>query len=429
MSAATLQGKARDVNDRAGSVRTRTSDYLASTGLAAPRRMLPAAAVAMLPPPKRERSKLWELADSLHCSIVGTCLTTGELRRAMGRVVQSDVAACSDHDLHSQAVGLCNRQSAAAKLLQKALDRRHEAVIKRFARLQGESAVLEAWAEARRAGDIPGAYWALLTHPDTGHTGIRTAFGDVHMLSHLVGAANRADIKRLIALEEENAALRDKFDRQQQRLQEAVTTRDETIRRLGALAAGQLETGTGGNRDDEIAALRHLATELQSRLDRAGAHRERAGRAALEASRSAQDWEKRARSAEGEADALRDELAALERHGGAPEAASAQLPGERILYVGGRPGCVEQVRALLDASGGALLTHDGGRHDHPSLLAGLISQADRVAFPVDCVSHDAALAVKRICRQLGKAWVPLRSSGLASFLAAFAAHQQQETTP
>ena len=85
---------------------------------------------------------------------------------------------------------------------------------------------------------------------------------------------------------------------------------------------------------------------------------------------------------------------------------------------GGRPGCVERLRACLDAVGGELLRHDGGRHDHPSLLAGLISRADRVAFPVDCISHDAALTVKRLCRQLGKSWLPLRSAGLASFLAA-----------
>jgi len=65
-----------------------------------------------------------------------------------------------------------------------------------------------------------------------------------------------------------------------------------------------------------------------------------------------------------------------------------------------------------------LLSHDGGQHDHPSLLPGLISRADRVVFPVDCVSHDAALTVKRLCRQLGKPWLPLRSAGLGSFLAA-----------
>ncbi len=119
---------------------------------------------------------------------------------------------------------------------------------------------------------------------------------------------------------------------------------------------------------------------------------------------------------------MQQELAELERQHGAFDAAEAAtgLPAERILYVGGRPGCTDQMRASLEAAGGALLCHDGGRHDHPSLLPGLVSQADRVAFPVDCVSHDAALAVKRLCRQLGKPWLPLRSAGLGSFLAALA---------
>ncbi len=398
---------------------SQSSSYLSSTGFTPPPMLLPTAAIARLPQPKRERSKLWELSESIHCSIIGTCLTTGELRRAMGRVVQGDIAAATDHDLHSQAVGLCNRPTPAAKVLQKALDRRHEAVLKRFSRIQGEQAVLAAWGDARRAGDIPGAYWALLTHPDVGASGVRQAFGDVHMLSHLVGSANRADIKRLTALEAENANLLAKVERQQERLHEAVTSRDAIIRRLGTLAAGRIEAAPDSSRDDEIAALRHLVADLQGRLDRAAEHHTRAGRIAAEASKTAAQWETRARSAGAEAEVLRAELGALEHHERTP-GGRANLPPERILYVGGRPGCVGQIRALLDASGGTLLAHGGGRHDHPSLLPGLISQADRVAFPVDCVSHDAALAVKRICRQLGRAWVPLRSSGLASFLAAFA---------
>ena len=75
------------------------------------------------------------------------------------------------------------------------------------------------------------------------------------------------------------------------------------------------------------------------------------------------------------------------------------------------------------------MKHDGGQHENPALLAGLIRGADRVAFPVDCVSHDAALTVKRLCRQLGKPWVALRSSGLGSFLAALAAPPQEEAKP
>jgi hypothetical protein len=52
------------------------------------------------------------------------------------------------------------------------------------------------------------------------------------MLSHLVGAANRADIRRLRQLEDENAELNAKVGRQQQQLRDAVVSREATIREL-----------------------------------------------------------------------------------------------------------------------------------------------------------------------------------------------------
>ena len=97
------------------------------------------------------------------------------------------------------------------------------------------------------------------------------------MLSHLVGAANRADIRRLAALEEENAALRDKVERQQQRLHEAVTSRDATIRQLGGLAAGRVAQAAAGG-DDALSGLRHLGADLQDRLARAAGGWRWAGR-------------------------------------------------------------------------------------------------------------------------------------------------------
>ncbi len=392
-----------------------TKDGLASLRMGG----MPAADVLTGAVPKRQRTKLWELNGSVHCSIIGTCLTTSELRRAMAKVTPTDVSHVSDHDLHSRAVGLCGQHNASSKLLQKALDHRHETVIRRFARLQGEAAVMQAWAEARRAGDIPGAYWAALTHPDVGHAGLRQAFGDVHMLSHLVGAANRADIRRLTALEEENAALRAKVERQQARLHEAVASRDATIGRLSEFAAHQVNATAKPDDDDALAAFRHLVADLQGRLARETTRRERLEQRFADSVEAGQSCERRAREAEAQRAAMQRELMALERQDAFdPAAASPGLPAQRILYVGGRPGCTEQIRTSLEAAGGALLCHDGGRHDHPSLLPGLISQADRVAFPVDCVSHDAALMVKRVCRQLGKPWLPLRSSGLGSFLAA-----------
>src|SRR5262245_22548353 len=79
-----------------------------------------------------KRLKLWELAPSLHCSIIGTCLDTRELRRLLSRGTESDLRNESDHVVHGQAVLLAGQKSDVSKLLQKALDARHEAAIRSF---------------------------------------------------------------------------------------------------------------------------------------------------------------------------------------------------------------------------------------------------------------------------------------------------------
>jgi hypothetical protein len=340
----------------------------------------------------------------------------------MARFAKSDVKHFTDHALHSEAVGLSGHHNPCSKLLHKTLDQRHEIAVKQFGRLQGEAAVMEKWREARQAGDIPGAYWAVLTHPDVGDTGIRQAFGDVHMLSHLIGSANRADVKRLAVLEAEKAELLEKVERQQVRLCEAVTARDATIRRLSALAAEQVTSQAKPEPDDEVLALRHLVSDLQARLASEMARRERLDARLAETTEVSQSWQRRALAAESDKQALLQELQAIERCVASPQEVrdATRLPPQCVLYVGGRPGTVEQVRDALTDAGGELLAHDGGLHDNMAQLTALIGQADRVVFPVDCVSHDAALTVKRLCRQLGKPWLALRSSGLGSFLSALA---------
>jgi hypothetical protein len=105
------------------------------------------------------------------------------------------------------------------------------------------------WASAVQRAEIPGAYWAVLTHPQATETLVRHVFGEVHMLSHLVGAANRADIRRLRELEAENAALQEKIARQQKQLRDAVVARDATIANLNdmvgrAIVSAQPMPGT-----------------------------------------------------------------------------------------------------------------------------------------------------------------------------------------
>ena len=93
------------------------------------------------------------------------------------------------------------------------------------------------------------------------------------------------------------------------------------------------------------------------------------------------------------------------------------LSGKTLLYVGGRTNQVPMLRKLAEERGADLIHHDGGLAESAQSLAVLTSRADAVLFPVDCVSHSAAKMVKRMCKQLGKSYFPLRRSGLASFAA------------
>ena len=387
----------------------------------------PAEAPHPIPP---KRSRIWELSPNLHCSIIGTCLSAAELRRLLSKA-GFVTAGVSDHDLHKQAVLIAGRHDGSAKLLHKALDHRHRLPINQFARASTEDELRALWAAARQRGDIPGAYWAILTHPATSDGVIEAAFGDVHMLSHLVGAANRADIRRLSVLEAKKAELETKIRKQQEQLRNIVVSRDAKIRELTDLLAGTLanahQPAHTGSAD---AALAGLVAELERRLSAEAQRRQRLEQR-REASRRDLAHEHALRvAAERQYHALREELEALEA-GIAPATSpgtsdvaaegavvAPQLRGTTLLYVGGRPSQIRQIRAVAESCGAVFLEHDGGVEDSASLLAGLVGRADAVLFPVDCVSHAAVSAIKPLCRQRDKPYLPLRSSGLGSFVAA-----------
>lgn len=369
------------------------------------------------------RTKIWEFNTNLHCSIIGTCLSTADLRQILKKLGLA-APGSTDHELHGAAVSLAARHDKAAKLLNKALDERHRLSITQFAKATTEDAVRSLWRESVRRGEVPGAYWATLTHPAATRAVIRDAFGEVHMLSHLVGAANRADIRRLCQLEEENAELRARLDRQQAAFHEAVVTRDATVQQLRQALVQHVtsEPAEPGNHD---ATLHQLIADLERRL----AVETRRSAVLGERLTSAKDSIAEERSARANAErqnsALRCELEVIEAsmHAACGNRAGQvvsrpRLDGVTLLYVGGRAHHITHLRAVTEDAGGIFLHHDGGIEHHLNLLAGLASQADLVMFPVDCISHHAAQVAKQLCRQAGKRFIPLRSASATSLLAA-----------
>jgi hypothetical protein len=377
----------------------------------------------------KRRTKLAELDSHLHCSVIGTCLTTHELRKLVPKFTDLDRQHASDLEIHHAAVELAIAGGAGGKALHKALDERYAGAIRRFEQARDEEAVLALWNEALKNGDIPSAYWALMTHPFATMPVRQAAFGELHMLSHLVGAANRADIRRLVALEEENAALRDKVERQQNRLHEISTQRDaaigqlsEQIVKLTAQASRQPSADTA-SLADEVKALQEKLAEADQRLALHTSRREAAEQRALQEQGTAEALRESRDQALALLKVVQSECHALERatldaldQPDARRAGLAGVAGKRVVYVGGRPGSNAALKALVTSAGGELVVHDGGVEDRKGLLAAALPGADLVVFPVDCIDHDSMNMLKRVCGRHQVDYHPLRTASVASFI-------------
>ncbi|POR51198.1 uncharacterized protein DUF2325 [Paraburkholderia eburnea] len=378
----------------------------------------------------RRRTRLADLDAHLHCSIIGTCLSTHELRKLVPKYAPLDGQRASDLDIHHTAVELAIQGGAGGKALQKALDTRYAGALRRFSSARDADAVLALWNEARASGDIPPAYWALMSHPETTMEVRQAAFGDLHMLSHLVGAANRADLRRLVVLEEENAALQAKIERQQARLHEMSRERDAARAALDehtTRAVAQREVRDESALHAQIATLREALAARDARLALETSRREAAEQRATADEHALRTVRMQLDEARTLIDALRAEAYAMESAIHADGDADAEgstaralpreaLKGRRIVYVGGRPGSNHALRRWVSAAGGELTVHDGGIEDRKGLLAAALAGADMAVFPVDCIDHDSMNMLKRVCERHQVSYHPLRTASLASFV-------------
>ncbi len=394
---------------------------------------------APVPGPYR-RKKLWETDPKLHCSIIGTCLTLGDLRRTAAKLRVDIPAHFEDYDVHGHFAGSVGRPGPISKALHKILERKHAAAVRRFGKAKDTDAVNALWARCLEDGDIPGPFWALITHPASPPKVVWNAFGHVHMLSHLLGSSNSADIRRLKSLEDERDVLVEDLATAKRRVAEG----EFDVRRLMEQHADDIrELGLRLHSAQSAASRLEVAEQRIRDLENDQTHQFLQSRLAETEQQLAAEMEMRQRDA-GNVTGLGSELAELRRandqlqvalsaateecedleavlckglaNSGERTRAAIDLCGSRIVYVGGRTALVPHLRALVQRSNGSFVYHDGGIEEKGERLSEVLAQGDAVLCPVDCVSHGACRLAKRVCKQRSKAFVPLRSSGMSSFV-------------
>lgn len=91
------------------------------------------------------------------------------------------------------------------------------------------------------------------------------------------------------------------------------------------------------------------------------------------------------------------------------------LTGWSILCVGGRIKLYPEYARLIENYGGRFNAFHGDSNNHLEHLPKLLKKADMIICPVDCVNHDAFLAVKYYCKYSGKPCVLLDRSEVNTF--------------
>lgn len=382
------------------------------------------------------RLKIWEIKTSCHCLICGTCLTMAELRKiaVKARLFISDDA--TGYEIHSHFVRGSERQGPIAKLVHRTLDRKYRTAVESSRRCKSDDALTRYWDKAIAKGDIPGPFWAVMTHPlITDDLAVRV-FGEVHMLSHLQGSSNRADKRRLGALEQENAGLSDALASEAAAAQRRLQDRDEQVetlrrqlsesesrrRRVEAAKAKLVHERELESREEQCSRIDDLEAALaqrQAAMERVETKFAEQSTALEEAHAEAERLRASVAELEEECDALaallKKDMTSLPEDSISP-CQSFDLSGQCIVYIGGRSSLAVHFRSLVERSNGRFIHHDGGIEESIRRLSGLLSQGDAVLCPIDCVSHSACIRAKQFCKQTARAFVPLRTSGLSSFV-------------
>ena len=366
--------------------------------------------------PGSRRRRVWELSHASHCPLVGVALPLGVLRKLVERVAGGRLLH-DDYDIHVGAVSECALRNPLSEALQKELERRYAGEVARFRAARSTQEVGALWTRAVAAGNVPGAFWAGLTHARCTPELEQQMCRDIHMVQHQAGACVRADMDKFNALVAENARLARELARAQGRCQVLQQEKAAQAERYERQLMGARATAIA--KDTDIHQLREALDRLQAEVPELETRKRLANRLAQMEEREA---------------GLRAQLAALkaarapapaaEAPASVPEneaqAGPAEIPirlvNRSVLCVGGRSGSVPVYRNVLERVGAQFAHHDGGLEDSAGQLDASLAAADLVICQTGCISHHAYWRVKDHCKRTGKRCIFIDNPSVSSLV-------------
>lgn len=362
---------------------------------------------------RRTRYKLWELQSCWHCMVIGTCLTLSDVRQAAIKVSLA-TKETSDYAVHQLAVECAaDKSHRLTQHLQKRLDKMYAAEIKAFRSAKTPDTLLAMWNDGWKSGQVAGSLWALITNQLATRDIIQVVFGEVHMMSHLSGASICVDRKRLVTQERKIDALNDELllvrNRAAQTSQTLIDNKKSLDESYGDTARLRSQL-TSVQADSE-----KLTSQPCSKTTLSDALVLRLRTRVAELQHSNNDLQLTNVRQAKEIDRLNRLVASTAYQQPDQRDENLKLCGQCVLYLGGKAQQRRHFQALVESCDGRFLHHDGGRESCPHRIAELVSQADVVMCPTDCISHRAMEKARSLCAKQDKPIVFMKRASLSTF--------------
>jgi len=382
------------------------------------------------------RKKLWQLDSSLHCSVIGTCLSMEELMRFHQKFKLDTDIAETDYELHRYFVHTVSQNNYQSKHVSKYLDKKYQAAVRQFSKIKSNEQLATLWDEAVTNGDIAAAYWALITSPHISEPLNDRVYGEVHMLSHLSGSTTRVDMQQQYQLQQASQKYRQQLKQSHLEIKHKTEEAKKVTqllslqqKRMRLLERKYKSVTARINQPDKKQDIKQLKRKIdeyeskfilqQNRLSRLEDNAQNWKNLAIQSGDQYLDLKKNHLRQKSELDALEktvQELLTSRTPSCSKQQECKNLCGQCILYVGGRNRQCANFRTVVEQQNGQFIHHDGGLHDGRLRLGSLLKQVDAVFCPLDCVSHEAAYKIKKYCKQHSKKLVWLPRSSLSAFM-------------
>jgi len=385
--------------------------------------------------------KIWDVQDSFICSIIGTCLTLDELRK-IAKKMDVSISTFSDFELHQYFVEKCFNCNDFSRMVNKSLNRKFELSIKLSSHCKNEDDLIKFWKSSKSDGRLSGAYWAILTHPYSSEKLNIEIFGEVHMLSHLsVASAKKSEQKikdltqQLELVEKVTKDNREQFKKEienkNREIVELIKYKNEckflSIKLDEAnRIIKKFEEGVDKESEDNIKNIKNQL-ELKNKMYLAIKNNyEKLIFQNKEINFKYSFLEKSYKKLENENSLLKSRIQNYNIKADCPLSVTDSkgeenclcpnnlLSGRCLLYVGGQHSLVPHYRKIVEQYGGKFFHHDGCKEEGHNVLENLTKQSDVVLFPINCVSHEACMKIKSICKQLKKPLLPIQTSSISA---------------